>query len=829
MNWSSELRYAIRSLLKSPAFATVAVLSLALGIGANTAVFSMLDQVLLHALPFRNPNEMVQVAQKGEFYGSNTGLSSISYPLYEDFRDRNQVFAGMLCRYQLAVSASFAGHNERVQGELVSGTYFDVLGVQPALGRLFTSDADHTRGGAPYAVLGYDFWKTRFAGDAAIVGKEILVNDNRLTIVGVAAAGFDGVERLFPTQIYIPMMMAPQFTQKSFDDRRFRWVQAFARLKPGVNMTQAKASLDPLMHGVLEMEVQQKEFAQASPYARQQFLKMTVDVLPGARGENIASRYLEGPLWAMMGMVGLVLLMACANVANLMIARAMARQKEVAIRLALGASRMRLIGQLLLESTILSLAGALLGFVIARPTMSLLNGLMPQTDPPLKFITNPDLRALWFTLAVSVFTALAFGLAPALRATRPDLAPTLKDQGGAVIGGGQAAMRKLLVGAQVALSLLLLTGAGLFTRSLANLTKQSPGFDVHHELSFALDPTLSGYKTPRAKIFYQQLTEQLLALPGAQSAALCVSPPLSYNDWDSDWSVEGYVAKPGENMNSHVNHVSPGFFATLQIPMDAGRDFTTNDKDGAPRVAVVNRKFARYYFGDRNPVGRHVGLGSDPGTKTDIEIIAVVGDTKYETMRDEMPRQVYLPYLQDNFTGMMTGYVRTSAGPSEMFPMIRGAVQKLDANLPVFMMKTVEKQRDESVAVDHLAASLSTAFGVLATLLAAIGLYGVMAFLVTRRTREIGVRMALGAGTRNVVWLVVREVVKLAGVGALVGLPIAIAASRLLASLLYGVGPNDPTTLVLALLGIAAIAVVSAYLPARRATRVDPMRALRYE
>jgi predicted permease len=826
-----ELRHAVRSLAKSPVFASVAVLSLALGIGANTAVFTMLDHVLLHRLPVLNPEELVQLKEVGDHYGSNTGMNSLSYPIYEDFRDRNQVFSGMLCRHQLPVSVSYAGRNERSAGELVSGAYFQVLGVRPALGRLFTSEEDRVRGGAPLAVLGYDHWKTRFAGDPSVVGRQILVNNHSLTVVGVAERGFEGVERLFPTQIYVPVVMAQQITDEDrpFDNRRRRWLQVFARLKPGVTLAYAKASLQPIFHRVLSMEVQQKEFAHASPYMRQQFLRMTLDIKPGGKGQNVAERFLEAPLWAMMAMVGLVLLIACANVANLMIARSAARQKEMAVRLALGATRGRIIRQLLAESALLSLAGGVLGFLISPWIMRLLADVMPQMDPPLKFLADPNLRVLCFNLAVTAATALLFGLAPAWKAARPDLASTLKDQAGAVAGGGQAGWRKVLVAAQVGLSLLLLIGAGLFVRSLNNLKDLNPGFDVAHVLSFSVDPTLNGYQTDRAKLFYKQLTQQLAALPGARMAALCVVPPLTFDQWDNTMTVEGYVAKPGENMDSHVNYVSPGFFATLKIPLHAGRDFTERDSTGAPRVVVVNEKFAHHYFGEHGAVGRHIGLGSDPGTKTDIEIVGVVGDTKYETMRLETPRQVFFPYLQNNWAAQMTAYVRTDLGPAQMFPALRTAVRRMDANLPVYLMKTVEHQRDDSLSVERLAASLSTAFGVLATVLAAIGLYGVMAFLVARRTREIGIRIALGARTGNVIWLVMREVLLLVGIGVAIGLPAAFAVTRQRASQLYDITPNDPATIALATLGIAAIAALSGYLPTRRATRIDPVTSLRYE
>ena len=827
----SGLRFAFRSLIKSPVFSSVAILSLALGIGANTAVFTLLDQVLIRMLPVQNPEELVQLKEAGEFYGSNTGSNALSYPIFKDFSEQNQVFSGMLCRARERFNVTYAGRSERAAGELVSGSYFPVLGVGAVLGRAITPDDDRVGGASPVAVLSYDYWTTRFAKDPSVIGKNLTVNNHKLTIVGVAQPNFDGVETLFATQIYAPIAMSPQLTDedKPLENRRRRWVQVFARLKPGVGIAEAKAALAPIFHRILEMEVRQPEFAKTSPYTRERFLKMTLDVMPGGGGQNMVREFLRAPLWAMMAMVALVLLIACANVANLMIARAASKQKEIAVRLSLGAGRWRIVRQLLLESGLIALSGGVLGLALTPFLMRFLTSTFPDMNPPLKLSLSPDMRAMWFTLAVCAATALIFGLIPALQSTRPQLAPTLKDQAGAVAGGGQARWRKALVAVQVSLSLLLLIGAGLFVRSLTNLQNINPGFKITNLLTFQVDPTLSGYKADQAKLFYRQLRENLASMPGCSSAALAIVPLLAYNNWDSTVTVEGYTARTGENMNPSVNYVSPGFFATLEIPIYSGRDFTQHDSVGAGKVVIVNENFARHYFGKQGAVGRHIGMGGNPGTKTDIEIIGVVRDTKYDRMRAEPPREVYFPYLQNEWASQMTAYVRADRGSAQMFPEIRQLVRRMDSNLPVLQMKTLERQRDDSLAVERFAASLSAAFSGLATLLAAIGLYGVMAFLVARRTREIGIRMALGAMPGDVLWLVMREVMIVVSAGILFGLPAAMGLTRLIASQLYETTPNDPVTIVSATVCILSIAAISGYLPARRATRIHPVTALRYE
>ena len=831
-NVIQDLRFAFRTFTKSPVFVIVAVLSLALGIGANTAIFTLVDQILLRLLPIKNPEQLILLTARGQHYGSNNGPNKLSYVMYEDFRDHNQVFSGMFCRWDSSFSLSYQGKTERVSGELVSGTYFPVLGVGAALGRVFSPDDDKTPGGEPYAVLSYGYWQTRFAGDRSVIGKKLLVNGYPLTVVGVSQAGFDGTDPGYAPQIRIPIMMKAQMDQLGFytlKDRRGRWVNVFGRLKPGVSEEQAKAGLQPLFHQILEMEVLAKEFATAAPLTKQNFLKMWMDVIPASKGRSELRQKFSTPLLVLTAIVGLVLLIACANVANLLIARANARQKEIAVRLSLGATRGRIVSQLLIESLLLAVAGGVVGLLLAVWIDTTLIGFLPVGDHPLAISTVPDLPILGFNIALSLLTGIIFGLVPALQSTRPDLASTLKDQAGSVTGGTSVNFRKGLVIAQVTLSLLLLIGAGLFIRSLSNLKELDPGFRTSNLLTFGIDPPQNGYKPERSLDFYRQLIDALNTTPGVEAASLAIVPVLAGEEWDNFVTVESYKAKPGEWIDPHMNFISPNYFKSLGVPILVGRDFNANDGKTAPQVAIVNEKFAKRYFGTTNATGRHIGMGGDPGTKTDITIVGVARDTKYESMRDETPIEVFVPYQQKKFVLGMSVYVRTARDPEQMFSTIRRIVQGLDPNIPVFDMKTLEKQLENSLVTERLVASLSSAFGLLATLLAAIGLYGVMAYTVNRRTREIGIRMALGAARRDVVWLVMREVLILVGVGIAIGLPAAWGATRLVQTQLYGITPNDAGTIALATLGIAMVAGLAGYLPALRATRVDPMRALRWE
>ena len=844
-----DLNFALRTLRRTPGFTLVAVLTLALGIGANTAIFTLLNQVLLRLLPVKDPHSLVMLTMRGKHYGSNWGSNAISYPMYKDFKEHNEVFSGMMARFPIYASVTVGNASERVKAELVSGSYFDVLGVTTAIGRPFTPDDDRSRDGHPVVVLSYNYWRDKFGAKPDVIGSTILVNNNKMTVIGVSQAGFDGVELSDPPSIFVPMMEQVELMPGNKDmltNRRNRWVNVFGRLKPGVSAETAKASLQPFMHSMLEMEVKEEAFRNASPYDREQFLKCWMDVIPGSQGRQNVQRGLSTPLWVLMATTGMVLLIACANIANLLLARATRRQKEMAIRLAIGASRGRIISQLLIEMLVLAMAGGALGLMLAFwADKALMSIYLPADSARLNITTSPDLRVLLFTFGVSALTALAFGLVPALQTTKPNVGSVLKDEASAVVGSGNKGLRKSLVVVQVALSLLLLIGAGLFLRSLDNLSQLGPGFNASRLIGFEIDPTLNGYKPDRAKLTYRELTEGLKTLPGVESVGLSSMRILEHNEWDSSMTVEGYNPdKPDDRAEPYMNSISPNYFATLGVPVVAGRDFSDADTremkhsdrvssdpddDYVPATVMINETFARKFFAGKDPIGRHLGFGSDPGTRTDMEVIGVVKDIKYTDLRDEIPPQAYVPYLASRYVGGMTVYVRTTADPKVLMNLIREKVRDLDPNIPIFDMRTTDEQIQNSLSAERMIASLSTVFGLLATILAAVGLYGLMAYNVVQRTREIGIRMALGAAQRDVVWMVMRDVLILVGVGIAVGVPAALALTSIVRSQLYGLSGHDPTTLVLATVGLAIVAFAAGYIPAMRASRLDPMRALRYE
>ncbi len=859
-----DLRYAWRGLARSPIFTLVTLLSIALGIGANTAIFTLVDQVLLRRLPVQEPDQLVLFTQVGSHYGNNNGANASSFPMYEDFREAfvdhavspplprislpydvqssGALFSGLFCRYSLSMNVGLNGNTERVPGEMVSGTYFSVLGVGAEIGRVITVDDDRERAASPVAVLSYEYWRNRFGSDPGVIGQSITINNYPFTIIGVSRAGFDGVDIGSAPSVRVPMMMTAEVRPGFLDlvNRRSRWVNVFGRLRAGTTLEQAKAALQPYFHGLRQHEVQEAAFRNASVFTREQFLKGTIDMLPAAQGRSFLRQQLRQPLWLLMGIVAGVLLIACANVASLLIARATSRQKEIALRLAIGASRGRIVSQLMAESLLLSLLGSVLGLVIAQWTAGFLLGFMPTTETPHVLSSSLDGRILAFNFALALLTAVLFGLIPALRSTRPSLAPTLKESVGAVVGSGGVRLRKGLVIAQVTLSVLLLIGAGLFIRSLRNLHSIDLGLRPESLVAFNVSPAISGYSPARSRQFYQQVITRLHAQPGVAGVGFANIGLLEGNQWDSTITIEGYDAKPGENMSPYCNAVSYGYFKTLGIPVIMGRDFDERDvlmQDLPPdsnqpppyTVVIVNESFVKHYFGDANPIGRHIGFGGDPGTKTPIEIVGVVKDSKYTGVRDEIPRQAFFPFLQNSFASSASVYIRSTQDASVAFAAARRTVQELDANIPLFNLRTLERQIERSLLSERLIATLSTAFGFLATLLAVIGLYGVMAYTVARRTREIGLRMALGAVTGDVTWLVMREVLLLVGSGVVLGLIGAWGLTRLVQSQLYGISPNDPMTIVTAALTLGVVALLAGYIPARRATRVNPVTALRYE
>jgi macrolide transport system ATP-binding/permease protein len=808
-----DLRYAARMLRKSPGFTAIAVLSLALGIGANAAIFSLVNAVLLRPLPVREPERLVSV-----YPTTRDGAQAFSYPSYVDFRDRNEVFEGLFVTRFAPMSLGREGANERVWGYMVSGNYFDVLGVRAAHGRALTPEDDRAPLAHPVAVLSHGSWRRRFGGDASVVGKEIRINGRPFRVVGVMPEGFSGTEIAYTPELWVPMMMQEWIEPGNawLGRRQTQNIFATGRLKDGVTHAQAEASLNALARRLGE------EFPETNE-------GQTVTLTPPGLIHPLLRGPAVGFTWVLMGVVALVLLVACANMANLLLARGAERRREVAVRLALGASRARLVRQLLTESVLLSALGGACGLLLAFWMIDLAVGLKPPIDFPLALDLTVDWRVFSFALAVSLLTGVVFGIIPALQATKPDLVPALKDAT-AQAGGRRSRLRGALVVAQIALSLVLLVAAGLVLRALRHVQTTSPGFDPENRLMMSVDLGLQGYDEARGREFYRQLAERVRALPGVRSVALTDNAPLSINYNSTDVHVEGQPPARGANVPTAMNStVSPDYFETMGVPLVSGRAFGEGDREGAPRVLVVNETFARRFFPGADPsaeaLGKRVGFSAN-GPRW--EIVGVARDGKYFSI-GEAPRPfVYLPLLQD-YASRATLVVRASANPEALIGPVREEARRLDPHLPVFEVKTLNEHMRLSLFPARVAAALLGGFGLLALLLAAVGVYGVMSYAVARRAREFGIRLALGAQARDVLRLALRGGLLMTLAGVLVGFAAALAVTRLLAGVLYGVSATDPLTFAAVALLLTGVALLACYVPARRATKVDPMVALRYE
>ena len=810
-----DISYAIRSLLKRPGFVSIAVITLALGIGANTAIFSLVNAVLLRSLPVERPSEVVSVAVRGK----DDSMSAFSYPNYRDFRDRNETLSGLLVYRFVPLSLSRSGANERVWGFEVSGNYFDVLGVKAIRGRTFLPEEDKTPLANPVAVVSYESWQRRFGGDPDLVGKDVLLNNHQFKVIGIAPENFKGTELVYTPEIWLSASMMGWVEPGAdwLDDRNTRNFFAIGRLKPGVDTRQAEASLNLL---ALQLA---KEYPDTN---EGQTVKVVPPgfILPELRGAVVSFT------WVLMAAVALVLLVTCTNLAGLMLARATDRRREIAIRLAMGANRWRLIRQLLTESVLLSVIGGVAGMLLAVWIVQLLLAFKPPIDFPLSLDVSVDWRVLLFSFAVSLVAGAIFGLAPALQATRPGVSQALREtsaQGGA----SRTRLRSVLVVAQIAISLVVLISAGLVVRTLLQLQTMNPGFDPQNALTMSFDLGLQGYDRQRGQQFYRQLSERVRALPGVKSAAVSDYIPLSLNFNSRNIFVEGQPAERGENVPLAMNSsAGPRYFETMRTPLVHGREFTDQDQDGSERVAIVNETFVKKLMTSVNSsseaIGKRIAFGSAGGPY--VRIVGVAREGKYFNIAEDPRPFVWTPLAQDYSTnGILT--VRTEGNPEPLLAAVRKEVQALDPNLPLFDVKTLSEHMRFALFPARVAATVLGVFGLVALLLSAIGIYGITSYTVAQRTHEIGIRLALGAQLSDVLSLVLRHGLKLTAIGAAIGLFGAYLATRAITSVLYGVSPTDPLTFGLVSLVLVGVALVACYVPSRRATKVDPLIALRSE
>ncbi|HEY1579210.1 MAG TPA: ABC transporter permease [Terracidiphilus sp.] len=833
-----DVKYALRQLRKSPGFTLTVIITLALGIGANAAVFTLFDQVLLRMLPVQNPKELVRFEWSGGFAGSMSSFGGdsdnyFSYPAYKALRDQNQAFAGILAADKAQVGISWHNQAENDDAEIVSGNYFQLLGLQPALGRLFTPQDDTQKNANAVTVLSYNFWRTHLGSARDVVGQTILLNGHTFTILGVAPANFDSAIGGYRPSVFIPVSMTAiaipwRAPLDDLNNHQAAFLTLVARLKPGITPQAAEASLHPVWHSLRAYEF--SLYKNHSERFKHSFLDTSrIKVIDDSRGFNPDRLNLEKPLAILMSMAGLLVLLCAVNVATLLLLRAANRAREMSLRYALGARRGRIVSQLMNEGGLLGLIGAAAGLFLAPVVARTLVRIITNSDPGAEpYSASVDTRVLLFTFGISILATLFFSIAPVFHFLRPNLTDSLRQNTGTLSKDSQR-FRKLAVGAQIALSVLLLGGAGLFVRTLSNLRHEQVGFRTDNLIQFQLNPSDSGYGEDRSVEIVNSAIASLSQIPGVVSVAGNNDPELVGDTETSNYSIQGYKPAEDEKMNFEEPRITPGYFTTIGQPLLAGREFTPADTKGQPKVAVVNLAFAKRFFGTpQNAVGRQLAEGSG-NVPYDIAIVGVVGDTKHTDLRTKLGPAIYEPYLQQKHpTGLMI-YLRAARPPETIEPAIRQTMRRLDSTLVVDELRTMDDQIDHTTSDERALAFLAIGFAALALVLAAVGLYGVLAYSTEQRTREIGVRLALGSPRSVIVMLIVHEMAVIAGIAAAIALPSVVGLARLFQSQLFGVTTFDPITLLAAVILTIIMLSVAAALPARRAAAVEPMQALRIE
>lgn len=836
-DFAYDLHFSLRSYRKTPAFTLTAVLSLMLGIGATTAIYSLVDQLLLHALPVRQPERLVLIDWKGDQVANGFGSWNLmSYPICRDLDRQRQFFEGVFCRALTIVNLSVGNDSRPATAEIISGNYFSVLGVGPALGQVLTKDDDRRPNSNPVAVISYDFWKTQFGGAADVIGRKVLVNRHPLTIIGVAAPGFRGIDVGEVPSLWIPASMSTGIIPGFNDllDRRTRWMQVLGRLNPDITLREAQAGLRPWFKAMLQNDLRLPGFPVITAERRQRFLDSSIALTPAPQGHSALRRQLVKPLWVLFAVTAVLLGLTCLNVSGLFLARGSAREREITTRLALGASRGRLGRQLLTDSLLIALAGGLLGTALAPPAVRTLIALLPaggiatfsgSTDGTALH-ANVDLRLLLFALAVSVTAGVLSGLAPAWQSGRRELASSLRTRSGSASGGVQ--LRKWIVTAQIALTLLLVASAALFVRTLDTLLAKGPGFPTASLVSFGIDCPRSGYSEAEGNRILRRIDEAIRHSSAVHASAMAQFPLLTGGSWNDPMTIlanERFATDGDVNLNS----VTSSFFSTMGITLITGRNFDNHDL-AAPgeqgwRSAIVNQAFVKRYLGGRNPLGVRICEGSGPDARPNTQIIGVVSNFSYRGIREDS-EQAFFPFEQE---GAGTFYVRVHGSGASSFPILRSIVRGVDPTLPMTGFRTLQEQVDRSLNTEHMLATLSSGFGVLALLLSLVGLYGVMSFVVTQRTHEIGIRVALGAKHWSAIWLVLRDALLMILGGIAIGLPVVWSLGRLLESELYEVKPFDPAAIAISVLVLCSAGLAAAFIPARRASGFNPTDALRVE